>query len=99
MPKNYVNFQKLSKKLGDRSRSTIHRYMRDRGFPKPIQIGPNSVIWDEDAVDAWIEQQAMAGYSPKVVAPGSKRGRARKVSLNSSITVGNTAEEVCNEIN
>ena len=61
--------------------------MRDRGFPKPIQIGSNSVIWDEDAVDAWIEQQAMTGYSPKLVAPGSRRGRKPKTDRVSTTFV------------
>lgn len=78
MSKNYLSFTTLSKKLANRSRSSIHRDMRDRGFPKPIQLG-HSVIWDEEAVDAWIEQQAMAGYTPKVVAPGSRRGRTKKI--------------------
>jgi predicted DNA-binding transcriptional regulator AlpA len=75
MFKNYLNFPALSKKLGNRSRSSIHRDMRDRGFPKPINLGPNSVVWDEAAVDEWVEQLTQAEYEPRIVAPGAKRGR------------------------
>lgn len=75
MPKIYLKFSALSKKLGNRSRSSIHRDMRDRGFPKPINLGPNSVVWDEAAVDEWVEQLVRAEYEPRPVAPGSPRGR------------------------
>ena len=55
MTKNYLRFPKLSQKLGGRSRASIFRDMRDRGFPKPHRLGPNFVAWLESEVDAWIE--------------------------------------------
>lgn len=75
MAKRYLKFPALSAKLGGRSRASIHRDMRDRGFPKPISIGPNSVVWDEEAVDNWIEQLKQKEYAPVQVAPGVKKGR------------------------
>lgn len=78
MAKRYLKFPALSAKLGGRSRASIHRDMRDRGFPKPINIGPNSVVWDEEAVDSWIEQLKQSEYVPVQVAPGIKKGRRPK---------------------
>lgn len=79
MSKKYLKFPALSAKLGGRSRASIHRDMRDRGFPKPINIGLNSVIWDEELVDEWIEQLAISEYKPTQVAPGSKKGRKPRI--------------------
>jgi prophage regulatory protein len=33
---------------------TIWRHTREGNFPQPIQLGPNSVGWIEEEVDAWI---------------------------------------------
>lgn len=78
MAKRYLKFPALSAKLGGRSRASIHRDMRDRGFPKPINLGSNSVVWNEEAVDAWLEELAKKQYEPVSVAPGAKRGRPRR---------------------
>lgn len=78
MSKKYLKFPALSEKLGGRSRASLHRDMRDRGFPKPINLGANSVVWDEALVDEWIEQLVIAKYEAVPVAPGAKRGRPRK---------------------
>ncbi|EKD97178.1 MAG: hypothetical protein ACD_23C01023G0002 [uncultured bacterium] len=78
MARKFLKFPALSEKLGGRSRASIHRDMRDRGFPKPINLGANSVVWDEEAVDAWLDELARTQYQPVSVAPGAKRGRPRK---------------------
>jgi len=78
MARKFLKFPALSEKLGGRSRTSIHRDMRDRGFPKPINLGANSVVWDEEAVDAWCDALALEQYKPISVAPGVKRGRPRK---------------------
>ena len=86
MAKRYLKFPALSAKLGGRSRASIHRDMRDRGFPKPINLGPNSVVWDEESVDSWIEQLKQNEYVPVQVAPGVKRGRpSRKEVQHASL--------------
>lgn len=81
MSKKYLKFPALSEKLGGRSRASLHRDMRDRGFPKPINLGANSVVWDETLVDEWIEQLTKNKYEAVPVAPGCKtRGRKPRVA-------------------
>lgn len=75
MARKFLKFPALSEKLGGRSRASIHRDMRDRGFPKPINLGANSVVWDEEAVDAWLDGLAQTQYEPVPVCQGSRRGR------------------------
>jgi len=36
------------------NRVTLGRWTKNQGFPQPIQLGPNSVAWEADAVDAWV---------------------------------------------
>ncbi len=86
MSKKYLKFPALSVKLGGRSRASIHRDMRDRDFPKPINLGPNSVVWDEEEVDTWIKQLKQNEYVPTPVAPGAQKGRKSK----STKTAGGT---------
>lgn len=78
MSKKYLRFPALSKKLGGRARSSIHRDMRDRGFPKPINLGPNAVVWDEEEVDTWLDELKQRDYIPTQVAPGVRKGRKPK---------------------
>lgn len=33
---------------------TIYRHMQAGTFPQQIQLGPNSVGWIEEEIDAWI---------------------------------------------
>jgi prophage regulatory protein len=37
--------------------STILRYVKAGQFPPGIRLGPNSVGWDENDVQAWIESR------------------------------------------
>ena len=79
MARKFLKFPALSEKLGGRSRASIHRDMRDRSFPKPINLGANSVVWDENSVDVWLEELAKVEYKPVSVAKGIKPvGRPRK---------------------
>src|SRR4051812_9766754 len=39
--------------LVDLSRSTVDRLERKRDFPQRVQLGPNSVGWYLDEVEAW----------------------------------------------
>ena len=42
-------------KAGFRGSSTLYAAMDKEGFPRPIALGPRSVGWIEEEVDAWIE--------------------------------------------
>lgn len=57
MGKIFLRFPELSKKLGGRSRPSVFRDMRDRGFPRPVRIGVTAVAWDEGEVDQWLEER------------------------------------------
>jgi predicted DNA-binding transcriptional regulator AlpA len=81
-----IKFKELSKKLGGRGRNAIKRDMEKRGFPEPMKIG-RSVVWDEEAVDTWLQEQAEKPYQPEPVAvpaPGKRRGRRRKKDSNAA---------------
>lgn len=45
------------------SRSRIHVYMKREtdSFPRPIQLGPNSVGWRKAEVEAWLDARERAG--------------------------------------
>jgi len=47
------------KKTG-KSRSSIYQGIADGTFPRPIKLGPRSVGWLEDEIDAWIQQRIEA---------------------------------------
>ena len=40
---------------GDKSRSTIWRWVRAGIFPKPLRVGPNSIGWLESEIEGWLE--------------------------------------------
>ena len=39
------------------SRSTIYAEMAAGKFPKPVPLGPGSVGWLENEIEAWIEER------------------------------------------
>lgn len=40
------------------SRATIYRKIKIAGFPKPIKISDKRVVWDEEQVKKWLNEQA-----------------------------------------
>jgi len=56
----FMPLPEVQKIAGDKSRTTIWRWCRDGNFPKPHQIGPNSIAWLETEVMEWIEQKTSA---------------------------------------
>jgi prophage regulatory protein len=42
------------------NRMTLRRWIAEHGFPPGVQLGPNSVAWREDEVDAWLASRARA---------------------------------------
>lgn len=40
------------------SRSTIDRWEKAKQFPARIRIGKNSVAWNLDAVEQWIQERS-----------------------------------------
>lgn len=37
------------------NRVTLGRWIKANQFPKPIRLGPNSVAWRWDAIEAWLK--------------------------------------------
>ena len=57
-----ISISEVSRRLGV-SRSTCERLRRNpsANFPRGIHIGPNSVRFDADELDAWIESRRKGG--------------------------------------
>jgi prophage regulatory protein len=39
---------------------TIYRHIQAGTFPQQVELGPNSVGWIEDEIDAWIKSRRRA---------------------------------------
>lgn len=37
-----------------RRRATIYRAVAEGTFPRPVQLGPQSVAWKKSSIDEWI---------------------------------------------
>lgn len=53
------------------SKATLWRWRRDGLFPPPVELGPNSLAWRREDVEAWIA-------SRPAVTPESPNGRRRQ---------------------
>ncbi len=47
-----------------KSRVQIWRDVRARRFPAPLELGPNSVGWYEDEIEAWLASRPRRHYQP-----------------------------------
>ena len=60
------------------SSATLHRKISAGEFSPPLKLGPNMSGWKLSTVQDYINSLTIAG-TVKPVAPGSKRGRKKKV--------------------
>lgn len=37
------------------SKSTLYRWVNERGFPKPIKFGSGVARWDKNEVELWVQ--------------------------------------------
>jgi hypothetical protein len=51
-------------------RMSLRRKIQEEDFPKPLALGPNTLAWDSDEVQAWLAAR------PRRV-PGSKKASNR----------------------
>lgn len=56
------------------SRVSRWRLVRSGQFPAPIQLGPNTIGWREDDIDAWISNRAAVPWAPKTSDSPSLKG-------------------------
>ena len=54
----YLRYADLVERQIVSNRQTLHRWIRDYGFPAGVLLGPNSRAWDADLVDAWCASRA-----------------------------------------
>lgn len=63
----YLSWPAVQKIVGDKSRTTVWRWTKRGLFPRPVQLGPNSVGWKEHEVVEW-------GRDPAVWAAAHRDG-------------------------
>ena len=61
MQDRYISLPEVRRIAGDKSRTTLWRWVRDGLFPKPRKIGPNSAAWLESELNDWIESRKRQG--------------------------------------
>ncbi|MGV2874179.1 helix-turn-helix transcriptional regulator [Colwellia sp. E150_009] len=49
----YLRAKDLAKMLGV-NQSTIWRWRKKKSFPNPTNLGPNTVVWSQSAIEEWI---------------------------------------------
>jgi prophage regulatory protein len=59
-PYRILRSRAVCEKAGFRGSSTLYAAMDGQGFPRPIALGPRSVGWIEEEVDAWIQARIAA---------------------------------------
>ena len=42
------------------NRTTLRRWIADHGFPPGVQLGPNSIAWREEEIEAWVASRQRA---------------------------------------
>ncbi len=42
------------------NRMTLRRWIAEEGFPSGVQLGPNSIAWPEDEIEAWLKSRFRA---------------------------------------
>ena len=52
----YVGYREVCEAIGV-SRRTIERMSREGKFPKPVQLTPNRVGWEEQTVTQWLAER------------------------------------------
>ena len=76
-----LSFSGMSKKLDDRSRSSIYRDVERGDLPKPIKIG-RSVFWIEEQIDQYLQSlceisdKTLASYPPSKSTAGADANAA-----------------------
>ena len=63
-PRRLLRWPEVSKRYGGKSRTQTWRDVRAGRFPAPVQIGPNSVGWWSDELDAHDETLTRVAWAP-----------------------------------
>ena len=52
----FLSYEDLQERGIRLSRVQLKRNIELGLFPKPVRLGPNTIAWPEDAIEAWIER-------------------------------------------
>lgn len=55
-----LRFRDLTERGIVSNRMTLHRWIAGGHFPPPIKIGPNSIAWRSDVIEAWLAEREQA---------------------------------------
>ncbi len=53
----YLRFADLVERRIVNNRQTLTNWIKHHGFPPGIKIAPNTRVWPEDEVEAWIAER------------------------------------------
>ena len=53
----YLRFADLVERRIVNNRQTLSNWIKHHGFPPGIKVGPNTRVWPEKEVEAWIAAQ------------------------------------------
>ena len=60
MPRKYLRYADLHDRGIVNNRVTLANWIKNEGFPPGILAGPNSRLWPEEEVEAWLESRPTA---------------------------------------
>jgi predicted DNA-binding transcriptional regulator AlpA len=58
---NFYRFSDLQTKGIVNNRTTLQRWQKSLDFPKPVRLGPNTAVFEAQAVDDWCKRRQAAG--------------------------------------
>jgi predicted DNA-binding transcriptional regulator AlpA len=64
------------------SRAYLLKLEKRRQFPQRVRLGPNSVAWRLDEIQAWIEMRSAARGPQRELIPMAPRGRPKKTQID-----------------
>ena len=100
LPSKFLRFCNLVEKGIVKNWVTLGRWIEKEGFPPGILLGPNTRVWPEDQVEAWIAGRPERREDPppekvKAAAPVGAGGDGREFKLPSDIPSNNRIETPC----
>jgi prophage regulatory protein len=70
------------------SRAYLLKLEKRNQFPKRVRLGPNSVAWRLDEIQAWIEMRSAARGPQRELLPMPPRGRPKKTLIELDTEAG-----------
>jgi predicted DNA-binding transcriptional regulator AlpA len=68
------------------NRVTLKNWIKDRGFPPGCLVGPNTRLWDEDEIAAWLASRPTDLKPVHPLKSGRRRGRPRNATAETTAT-------------